>query len=331
MRYESVKTSIWDDPDMQGWRANTKFLYFWFILNPTSHGLTGISRATSRQIKLHTSLTPKQQEVAFYQINENGHQRVARYEGGWYWLKARTRHACMTEHHWSAVLGRLREGDLPPELVKDFMERYTPWARGRGYPTDLYPTHVPPPSDPPRTPVLEPILSDSESDPSPIPIPKSTDSPPPGAAGERAVPAAPEPKAPSLHKILIQAFVDDYQASRGEPYQFKGGADGTAVKRLISGFFAKAADTFAAPLVEFKRRLAIYLEDEFTATRHCGLADFCARFGDFSERRQKGQKRQSKPGDWADPDWDCDKYGPKYTIYDPGSKGKAGESSAPKP
>lgn len=120
MRYETVESQFWAEPDFEGWSVGAHLLYLWAMTNPLGHGITGITKASPKQIKLQTGMSPIRQEAAFQEIG----QRIRRYPGGWVWLCARFGHTCESPNHWKAAVNYLKDDSIPTDLVGDFWARY---------------------------------------------------------------------------------------------------------------------------------------------------------------------------------------------------------------
>ena len=119
VRYETIKTTFWEEPDMQDWSPDAKLLYAYLLTSPVSHGITGVYPITDRTIAHHTNLRPTRITKAFNNIG----LRVRRYPESWLWIVAMFKHRCASPNHFKGACHYLRVR-VPDLIVVDFVAHY---------------------------------------------------------------------------------------------------------------------------------------------------------------------------------------------------------------
>ena len=278
MRYETVKPSFWDEPDFEDWDSDTRLLYLWLMTNPYGHGISGVSRASTKMIERHTGLSPERQAAAFVEMGS----RASRYDGHWIWLRARLTHTCQTVYHWKSVSTFLLEPTTHVQLAIDFAEYYnshpqfSEFAASHPLPIRNHrcPTPVPPPSHTPARGVTN--LTDSEPTPNRPEPNQASSSPPKRTAPRKARAKTPgDPRVGEFERWWGVAFQERFKI----PYVCQFAADGKQLKAALAGLDAGVGDTMATLERAAKRFLA---DDSRRKYGGHTIRNFCSQLNSYT-------------------------------------------------
>ena len=295
MRYETVKTSFWDEPDFEDWNPDTRLLYLWAMTNPHGHGISGVSRATPKMIQSETGLTFERQEAAFAEMGD----RAKRYDGHWIWLRARLTHTCKTVHHWASVATFLTEPTTHVQLAIDFADFYNRHPQfaefAASHPLPIRhngsPTPLPPPSHPRRSP------PNPTPNPTPTPIPSTNPTPLPS-------PEAPAAKKPPKKgaEPRVREFEHwwgtVYQKHFGVPYVCQFAADGKQLKDVLGALDVAGGDALAALKAAAERFLADETRREYGGHT---IRNFCRQVNRYTREAPYREPLQSNGEPWPEP------------------------------
>ena len=270
MRYESIESQFWAEPDFEDWSPQARLLYLWALSNPLGHGVTGITKASAKQIALQTGVTPEAQDAAFAEL---GH-RVKRYGEYWIWLCARFGHACESPNHWKAAVHFLGENGIPTQLAEDFWARYSNAPAFAKWKCDHPIKPLQAPTKPLQAPSKASVLSDSDPTPT-LPDPKPS-SPPKRTAPRKAKARTPgDPRVGEFEHWWGVAFQERFKI----PYVCQFAADGKQLKAALAGLDAGVGDTMATLERAAKRFLA---DDSRRKYGGHTIRNFCSQLNSYT-------------------------------------------------